>query len=158
MESHTDPITSLEALERELLLDHFDLSDAWQLGSLIVAEAQTAGHPVVIDIRRPDHVVLFHAALPGSAPDQHEWALRKSRVALRMEASSALVDARMQAWGVNPVEIGWLDQSYAVTGGSVPVRVKGVGVVAAVTASGLSSEGDHELVVAGLRALMAEQS
>jgi uncharacterized protein (UPF0303 family) len=69
-----------------------------------------------------------------------------------MESSSALVDARFTAAGVDPVATGWLGSDYAVTGGSFPIRVRGTGVVAAVTASGLTSLEDHELVVAGIRA------
>ncbi|HVK34557.1 MAG TPA: heme-binding protein, partial [Microlunatus sp.] len=70
---------------------------------------------------------------------------------LRMESSSALVDARLSAAGVNAAAIGWLGPEYAVTGGSFPLRVRGVGVVAAVTVSGLSSREDHDLAVEGIR-------
>lgn len=61
----------------------------------------------------------------------------------------------MAGLGVDPAAIGWLDSTYAVTGGSVPVRVAGAGVVAAVTASGLSSEQDHDFVVQGLETYLA---
>jgi DNA-binding LacI/PurR family transcriptional regulator len=44
----------------------------------------------------------------------------------------------------------------AVTGGSFPIRVRGVGVVAAATASGLSSQEDHDLIVEGIRAYLAD--
>lgn len=143
--------------DTDVVLEHFDLADAWALGSDITQRALDAGHPVVIDIRRPGDVVLFHAALPGSAPDQHVWAERKARVALRMEASSAADDERLSQANVDPVAIGWLDHSYAVTGGAVPVRVRGVGVVAAVTASGLSSQEDHDLVLDGLKRMADAQ-
>lgn len=73
-----------------------------------------------------------------------------------MESSSALVDARLSAAGVDPAAVGWLGAEYAVTGGSFPIRVRSVGVVAAVTASGLSSQEDHDLIVEGLRAHLAE--
>lgn len=144
-------IPLLEEQEGELVLPHFDATDAWQLGTATVRLAQEAGHGVVIDIRRPG-LVLFRAVLPGAGPDQEVWAERKAATVLRMEASSALVDARLSTAGVDPAAIGWLDARYAVTGGSVPVRVIGVGVAAALTVSGLSSEEDHELAVAGLRA------
>ena len=38
----------------------------------------------------------------------------------------------------------------AAAGGSFPVRVRGAGVVAAVTVSGLTSDEDHDFVVAAL--------
>jgi len=43
---------------------------------------------------------------------------------------------------------------YAIHGGGVPVRVRGVeGVVGVVVVSGLKQEEDHMVVVEGLRAL-----
>jgi uncharacterized protein (UPF0303 family) len=76
---------------------------------------------------------------------------------LRMEASSALVDARLSAAGVDPAATGWLGPEYAVTGGAFPIRVRDVGVVAAATASGLSSQEDHDLIVDGIRAYLADE-
>jgi uncharacterized protein (UPF0303 family) len=72
-----------------------------------------------------------------------------------METSSALFAARMKSAQLDPAAMGWLDSGYALAGGSFPIRVSGVGVVAAVSASGLSSDDDHDLVVDGLRALLA---
>ena len=103
-----------------------------------------------IDIRRPG-LILFRAALPGITPDQDSWIARKAALVLRMESSSALVDARLSAAQVDAAAIGWLGPDYAIAGGSFPVRVRGVGVVAAVTVSGLSSQDDHDLTVAGIR-------
>jgi uncharacterized protein (UPF0303 family) len=45
--------------------------------------------------------------------------------------------------GLDPLE-------YAAHGGSFPVRVKSVGVVAAITVSGLASADDHRMIIAGL--------
>jgi uncharacterized protein (UPF0303 family) len=149
-----DRIRTLEEQERELVLDRFDQDDAWTLGSLIVDAARAARHGVLIDIRRPNFT-LFRAALPGTAPDQELWAGRKAAVVLRMETSSALFAARMKSAQLDPAAMGWLDSGYALAGGSFPIRVSGVGVVAAVSASGLSSDDDHNLVVDGLRALLA---
>ena len=44
---------------------------------------------------------------------------------------------------------------YADSGGAVPIRVKGVGMVAVATVSGLPQVEDHKLVVRGIRALAA---
>ena len=151
----TDLITTLEQQERDLVFASFDHTDAWRLGSRITTIARDAGHPVGIDIRRPG-LILFRAALPGITPDQETWIARKAAVVLRMEASSALVDARLSAAAIDPVATGWLDTGYAVTGGSFPIRVRGVGVVAAATASGLSSQDDHDLIVDGIRAYLAD--
>lgn len=151
----TDLVATLEDQEQKLAFDAFDHADAWRLGTRITAIAQEAGHQVGIDIRRPG-LILFRAALPGITPDQDSWIARKANVVLRMEVSSALVDARLRAANVDPVAAGWLGADYAVTGGSFPIRVRGVGVVAAATASGLSSMDDHDLIVDGIRAYLAD--
>ena len=149
-----DLISRLEQQERELVLTSFDQRAAYVLGSAIAGRALDAGLAVLIDIRRPN-LVLFRAALPGSTTDQELWAGRKAATMFRMGASSALVAARMSPDEIGPGAIGWLGPDYAITGGSFPIRVEGVGVVAAVTASGLTSEEDHDLVVEGLRAMVA---
>lgn len=145
-----DLIATLQQQEEELVLDSFDHADAWTLGAGMVDLAQAAGHAVGIDIRRPG-LILFRAALPGITSDQDSWIARKAALVLRMEASSALVEARLSTAGVDAAAIGWLGADYAITGGSFPVRVRGAGVVAAVTVSGLSSTDDHDLAVAGIR-------
>ncbi|QHC65555.1 heme-degrading domain-containing protein [Rathayibacter sp. VKM Ac-2759] len=143
-----DAIPELEQQERELVLDAFDHGTAWELGSRITGLAR--GAAVAVDIRRPG-LILFRAALPGSTPDQESWLARKSAVVLRLESSSALAAARFAAAGGDPSTGGWLGPDYALTGGSFPIRVRGVGVVAAATVSGLASMDDHDLVVRGLR-------
>ena len=147
-------IAELEQQERELVLSAFDHDDAWELGSRIARHAREAGAAVAVDIRRPG-LILFRAALPGSMPDQESWLARKSAVVLRLETSSALAAARVAASGGDP---SWLGPDYAVTGGSFPIRVRGVGVVAAATVSGLASLDDHALVVRGLREMLAGRS
>jgi uncharacterized protein (UPF0303 family) len=150
----SDAITELERQESDLVFPSFDHDDAWRLGSRIAAIAREAGHPVGIDIRRPG-LILFRAALPGSTPDQESWIARKAAVVLRKESSSALVKMQLDAKGVSPADAGLDPVEYAVTGGSFPIRVRGVGVVAAATASGLSSLDDHALIVEGIRAHLA---
>jgi len=150
----SDLTAALEREEHELVFDEFTHTTAWELGCLITEVALEAGHAVGIDIRRHG-LVLFRSALPGITADQDEWIARKAAVVLRMEASSALVAARFTERGIDPKTGGWLGSEYAVTGGSFPIRVRGGGVVAAATASGLSSRDDHDLIVEGIRAYLA---
>lgn len=151
----TERIAYLEEQEQRLVLASFDPQVAWLLGSILVRHAQVLDAPVLLDVRRGDFV-LFRAALVGVSPDQQVWATRKAALVWRMEASSALVGARMQRSGVDPVATGWLGHEYSTAGGSFPVRVAGAGVVAAVTASGLRSDQDHDLVAAALEELITE--
>ncbi|MCD7444171.1 heme-degrading domain-containing protein [Streptomyces lincolnensis] len=146
----TPPIEELEAQERRLVFRQFTHDDAWALGSLLVELARERQAPVAIDIHRSGQQ-LFHAALPGSAPDNDAWIARKRRVVERYGSASYLVGARFRAKGSTFEESSRLDpDEYAAHGGSFPITVEGVGVVGAVTVSGLPQLADHRLVVEAL--------
>jgi uncharacterized protein (UPF0303 family) len=69
----------------------------------------------------------------------------------RYGASSYLVGARFRAKGTTFEDSSRLDpDTYAAHGGSFPVHVEDVGVVGAVTVSGLPQLEDHRLVVEAL--------
>lgn len=146
-------IAELEAQEQELVFDRFDNTTAYLLGARVARTAHERGLRVGIDIQRPG-ITLFRAMLNGVTADQEVWLQRKAALVLRMEASGALVEARFD--GFDPSSIGWLDHRYAITSGAFPIRVRGVGVVAVATASGLSSQEDHDLIVEGIRAHISE--
>ncbi|WP_460798640.1 heme-degrading domain-containing protein [Microbacterium sp. GXF0217] len=151
-----EPLTFEDLADQEAALEfaHFTPTDAWQLGTSLAERAIASEYPVVIDIRRPGFV-LFHAALEGSTPDQDEWVSRKSSTVLRMDMSSRRFAARIAAGSVDPFANGWLNERYTLAGGSIPIRVKGVGLVAAVTVSGLPSHEDHDFIVEGIAAAFA---
>jgi uncharacterized protein (UPF0303 family) len=145
---------NLETEFAELQLASFDETDALRLGQILVDLALAEDLPVVINIRTPDRV-LFHAGLPGSAPLNDNWARRKSNTALMFQLPTLLVGRRNQAKDESLDRHGLPATDYAEAGGAVPIRVKGVGVVAVATVSGLPQVEDHRLVVRGIRALMA---
>src|SRR3954453_2781728 len=139
-----DHVSALAAQEARLVLDAFDHADGWRVGPLMVERALREQASVIIDIRRPG-VVLFRAALAGTTAENEAWLERKARTVLRFEASTALVGARFAAQGVDPESARWFDvERHTTAAGSFPVRVRGVGVVAAVTVSGLASDEDHD--------------
>ena len=151
-------IAELEAQEARLVFARFDNDDAWALGSLLVTTARERSLGITADIRRGGQQ-LFHAALPGTAPDNDRWIERKIRVVERLHASSYLVGRRLAAkgatfdaaYGVDPAE-------YATHGGAFPIRVRDVGVVGVVTVSGLPQAEDHALVVEVLERFLAPVS
>lgn len=133
----------------------FDNDDAWRLGCLLVELAHERDLAVTIDVRRGNQQ-LFHAALPGTTPDNDSWAERKTRVVERFGASSYLVGLRAAAKGTTFAAQHDLPlQQYAAHGGSFPIRVDAVGVVGTVTVSGLPQADDHALVVEALHAFLA---
>ncbi|MEW2130272.1 heme-degrading domain-containing protein [Streptomyces sp. NPDC005435] len=143
-------IADLEEQERRLVFRTFTYADAWALGSLLVELGREREAPIAIDI----HVAgqqLFHAALPGSTPDNDAWIARKRRVVERYREASYLVGSRFRAKGTTFEDSSRLDpDQYAAHGGSFPVAVDGVGVVGSVTVSGLPQLEDHRLVVEAL--------
>ena len=120
-------IAHLQEQQVQLQFSRFTNDDAWDLGSLLVSVAQARGLVLTVDIRRHGHQ-LFHAALPGTTPDNDAWIERKIRV-------------------VKPI-------LYAAHGGSFPIIVRDVGVVGTVTVSGLPQAEDHALVVEVLRTFL----
>jgi uncharacterized protein (UPF0303 family) len=146
----TPPLEELEAQERHLVFSRFTFEDAWALGSLLVDLARERQAPVAIDIHRAGQQ-LFHAALPGSTPDNDAWIARKRRVVERYGSASYLVGARFRAKGTTFEDSSRLDpDEYAAHGGSFPITVDGVGVVGSVTVSGLPQLEDHRMVVEAL--------
>lgn len=133
-----------------MTLPHFTHDDAWALGTLLVDMAREQAAPVAIDIRRGGQQ-LFHAALPGSTPDNDAWIDRKRRVVERYGSSSYLVGSRFRAKGTTFEESSRLDpDTYAAHGGAFPIAVEGAGVVGTVVVSGLPQVEDHAMVVAAL--------
>ena len=141
-------IAAIEEQERTLLFRRFDNDDAWRLGSLIVGLARERRLPVTVDIRRGAQQ-LFHAALPGTTADNDDWVARKARVVQRFGSSSYLMGLRSAAKGrdFTTHRADLPADEYAAHGGSFPINVIGVGVVGAITVSGLPQADDHALVV-----------
>ena len=148
-------IATLEAEAARLVLPRFDESTGLQLGVILTELAH--GLPVVINIRNGSRT-FFHAALPGSQPNNDNWARRKSNLALMMGCASMLVRLRYIARQRTLAVDGLDGADYADHGGAVPVMVAGVGMVAVCTVSGLPQEEDHALVIKGLEALLAAMS
>lgn len=150
-------VEELEEQERRLVLPGFDHDDAWALGVVLVQLGRDRGLPITVDVRRHTHQ-LFHAALPGTTPDNDAWVERKAAVVARLHASSYLVGRRLAARGARLGDGDGLDPvEHAAHGGSFPLRVAGTGVVGAVTVSGLPQARDHALVVEALEAFLARR-
>ncbi|MDO8983654.1 heme-degrading domain-containing protein [Cypionkella sp.] len=147
----TATAASLAAEYAELHFPRFAEAEAWTLGQKLAELAGAA--PVVINIRSTERM-LFHAALPGSAPLNDLWARRKSNTALLFQLPSFLVGARNRENGHTLARNGLAEADYADHGGAVPIRVTGVGVVACATVSGLPQADDHALVVAAIQAML----
>jgi len=144
-------VAELAAQEAELQLPGFDEDQAWVLGVALVGEARRRGAGVVIDIERAGWQ-LFHAALPGSAPDNDEWVRRKGNVVRRFGRSSLHVGQLCRDQGTTLEEKYAVPSAdYAAHGGAFPLLVRGVGPVGVVAVSGLPQLEDHDLLLTVLR-------
>lgn len=144
--SDEELIAALEAQEQDLVFTRFDNTDAWRLGAAMAEAAMERALPVTIDIRRHGQQ-LFHAALPGTTPENDVWIERKINVVNRFSASSYLVGRRLAAAGTELDAGQGVDPArFAAHGGAFPIRVVNVGVVGTVTVSGLPQADDHAFV------------
>lgn len=158
MPADAPDLAALLAEEEELQLGAFTNDDAIDLGLRLVAAARDQRLSVTVDVRRGDHQ-LFHAALPGTSPDNDAWIERKVRVVRRFGHSSFFVGRLLQAEDLTMEQKFLLDgRTHAAHGGAFPVIVRGVGPVGVVTASGLPQAEDHRLVTGVLRQWLAERS
>lgn len=143
--------------ERELVFPRFTNEDAWNLGSILVERARKIGAPLIVDISRCGHC-LFRYSFEGTSRNNEIWVERKSRLTSRFGKSSLRVGLELRLQGETLESRQGLSLSeYADHGGSVPLAVHGVGVIGAVTVSGLSQEEDHAFVVDGIRAFLSRE-
>ncbi len=148
-------LDQLSAEEEELRFHRFDHDDAWRLGSLLVETARSRELPVAIDIARGTQQ-LFHAALPGSTPDNDAWIQRKIRSVLRFGRSSMYLSLQRSLDGRSLAEVSFVDPGdFAAAGGCFPIHVNGCGIVGTVTVSGLPQVDDHRFVVEMIRAFLS---
>jgi uncharacterized protein (UPF0303 family) len=146
-------IEELAAQEQRLVFSQFTAETALALGQRLMALARDRELPIVINIRTPVWT-MFHAAMPGAKPLNDQWARRKSNTTLMFHESSLLVGSRLRAKPDTLERQALAHADYSDSGGSFPIRVKGAGVVAAVTVSGLPQVDDHALVVEALDAMI----
>jgi uncharacterized protein (UPF0303 family) len=148
----------LESEYDELQFDRFGFDVAWALGQDLVAVGQRDGLPIAIDISANGQM-LFHAGLPGSGPDNDQWLVRKSRVALRFRKSSLHFARALEAKGRSLLEHHGLSPAeYAASGGSFPIKVRTAGVIGTITVSGLPDHEDHRLVVEAIRRYLEREA
>ena len=142
-----DDLAIIARQERELQFEVFREEEAWSLGCRLRQTCVEQRFPVAIEIRRAGQP-LFFSALPGSTPDNVDWARRKANTVARFHRSSYGMGLELQQKNATLMDKFGLHLSeYAAHGGSFPLAIRGAGVVGSVTVSGLPQRQDHELVV-----------
>ena len=147
----SDLFARLAAEQDELKFAKFDFDDALAIGLDLVDTARREKLAITIDVTVGGQQ-LFHAALPGTSPDNDRWVARKKRVAMHFFKSSFAIAKELEAKGRTLEQTYGLPVAdYAASGGAVPVVLKGGEVIGTITVSGLPHEQDHRRVVEAIR-------
>lgn len=141
--------------EQELQFDSFTNERALELGLAILKRVKEESKSITIDIDRHGQR-LFHYAMEGTTMDNDEWVERKKRLVHRVFKSSFHFSLWLEQRGQTLQERGLSEKEYAPVGGSFPLRIRNVGIVGAVTVSGLPHEKDHALVVEEIRKFLSK--
>jgi len=142
-----DDIAKVVEQERACVFRAFDETTALKIGTRIAELAAARNEPLTIDVRFWNRPLYFYA-MPGTLPDNAEWVRRKSNCVRRFNKASYALTLKQKLSGkgfaaddgIDPTEI-------AAHGGSFPIRIEGVSVVGAITASGVPGRRDHGYVV-----------
>ena len=146
-DNHQRRLVKLHRQEEVLQFSEFTNETALALGLALVEAARSEEKSVTIDISRNGQQ-LFHCALPGTSADNDAWIKRKNRVVKRFGHSSFFMGVFYKSKDTTIQDTAYLDPNrFAAHGGAFPIIVRNVGVVGAVTVSGLPQEEDHDLVV-----------
>jgi uncharacterized protein (UPF0303 family) len=110
----------------------------------------------VINISLSNQQTLFHTCThSGIMPDNDSWVKRKRNTVLRWGVSTWYMHCKFggdEKAFAEKYGLGGKAGEYAIHGGGVPIRVKGVeGVVAVVVVSGLKQDEDHGVIVEVIR-------
>lgn len=93
--------------------------------------------------------------MPGTTPDNLDWARRKKNVVMRFQRSSYAVGLQLRK---DRTTLAGLEvREYAPHGGGFPSLLRGTGCVGTIVVSGLPQRDDHELIVEVLAELLEER-
>lgn len=136
---------------KRIELDKFDNRMAFDMGSKVIELAKNKNQHIAIEIIRLNHTIFLYVD-DGLPMDKHNWLRRKANVAKQFEESSLSVKNDLKEGNIT------LDRTFALNekdflakGGAIPIFVKGVGMVAIITVSGLHDEEDHEIIINALK-------
>lgn len=136
---------------KKIELASFSNRTALEMGLKIIDLAKSRNQHVAVEIARLNHTVFVY--VDDSLPvDKLNWLRRKANVAKQFEESSLSVKNDLAEHNMTLDKTFGLDEKdFLAKGGSIPILVKNVGMVATITVSGLHDEDDHKLIVEALK-------
>jgi uncharacterized protein (UPF0303 family) len=147
----------LLAEEQLLLLPSLDNSDCIEIGQIATELGTSQSLPIAIQVRLGDWII-YHAALPGSTPENDWWINRKARV-VRLKQHSTLYERVLaQEQGIDwHKENNLLDETHAIHGGGIALKTKDQGFLGTLLISGLPHVEDHLFGVKVLTEFLARK-
>ena len=140
-----------ESIIKMIELDSFSNRTAFEMASSIIDLAKKRNQHIAVEICRLNHTVFLYVDdnLPA---DKHNWLRRKANVAKQFEESSLSVKNDLKEGNMTLEKtFGLDDKDFIAKGGSIPIFIKNVGMVATITVSGLHDEEDHKIIVDALK-------
>jgi uncharacterized protein (UPF0303 family) len=155
----TGNFSTEQLLEEEAALELSALTnvDAVEIGRIALEIGTERNLPIAIEVRIGEWMV-FHASLLGSKPENDGWIARKSRVVYLTHHSSMYERVSAEERSVDwHEEHEVTDETHAIHGGALPLKVRNVGLVGVLVISGLPQVQDHLLGVEILTEFLARR-
>ncbi|KAL2418941.1 hypothetical protein ABEF91_006898 [Exophiala dermatitidis] len=157
-------LSEIAKQEEALILPRFTADDALEIGLAIRNRLRALTHlSAVVNITLANsNNLLFHAvSRPGVQPDNDIWVARKRKTVQRWGVSTWFMHNKMhgdEEAFKKKYMLGESAGEYAIHGGGMPVRVRGVeGVVAVIVVSGLKQWEDHQVIVDALEEYLSDE-
>lgn len=132
---------------KKIELDSFSNAMALDIGLKIIDLAKIRNQNIAVEVCRLNHTVFLY--MDDNLPvDKHNWLRRKANVAKQFEESSLSVKNDLEVGNMTLKKtFGLDDKNFIAKGGSIPIFVKNVGMIATITVSGLNDKEDHEIII-----------
>lgn len=136
---------------KRIELQEFSNAIAMQMATDVIALAKQRNQHIAIEIKRLNYTVFLYVDdnLPS---DKIDWLRRKANLVKRFEDSSLSIKNDFIKEHLKLYEtFGLKDEDYVLKGGAIPIFVKGAGMVAIITVSGLHDVEDHNIIIEALQ-------
>lgn len=136
---------------KKIELDSFSNRIALEMGLKIIDLAKSRNQHIAVEIIRLNHTIFLY--IDDNLPmDKHNWLRRKANVAKQFGESSLGVKNDLKKGNMNLEKTFALDEkNFLANGGAIPIFVKGAGMIAIITVSGLHDEEDHKIIIDALK-------
>ncbi|HQZ12857.1 MAG TPA: heme-degrading domain-containing protein [Devosia sp.] len=141
-----EDIQKIIAQEQGLVFPEFNERVAFALATQVRERAKAETLGIACSVRLWDRPLVYFG-MPGATADNEHWIRRKSNVVQRLMKASYRAKLENNEEKMFPPHRNLPVDEFALSGGSFPIRVKGIGIVGAATVSGLHERVDHEIVV-----------